>query len=137
MGDIIVIGERSIVYSRTAIANKCALVRNAIGKIPAEDMFLKIGMQGYKCMYCKWTISFHTCHIDHIHPVSKGGEHYLYNIALTCSTCNLTKGARTLRRFCEKMKFDWHQILQEIADINHQLHDAIFGTSLDDLEDVA
>lgn len=132
--DTPVMAERQIVSKRTHSANRGALTRNAIGKIPAEDMYLKIQLQEYKCMYCKWPISFHTCEIDHIHPVSRGGEHYLYNIALTCSTCNGTKGARTLRRFCEKMGFDWFTILQEIADLNHKLHIAVFGNDVDDRE---
>lgn len=140
----IFIAERSVVIARTSLANKSAhdrasryLVRYAIGKIPAEDMYLKIQLQEYKCMYCKNPISFHTCHIDHVNPLAKDGEHYLYNIALTCSLCNLTKRDRTLKRFCERMKFDYMAIKQELADINHRLHILVFGEdwykSLDDV----
>jgi 5-methylcytosine-specific restriction endonuclease McrA len=137
MGKILFMAERQVVHTRTTTLNRGALARYAIGKIPAEDLYLKIGLQEYKCMYCKWTISFHTCEIDHIYPVSKGGEHYLYNIALTCSTCNQSKKARTLRRFCKKMGFDWEFIMQEIAEINHKLHIAVFGADLDESEDAA
>jgi hypothetical protein len=119
--------ERSIVVSRTSSANRSALVRYAIGKIPAEDMYLKIQLQDYKCMYCKTPISFNTCHIDHINALVKGGEHYLYNIALTCSLCNLTKNARSLQTFCKRMGFNLETIKQEIAEINHQLHILVFG----------
>jgi hypothetical protein len=78
-------------------------------------------------MYCKDKISFSACHIDHVYAVIKGGEHYLYNIALTCRVCNLIKGKRSLRRFCTVMGFDFDQIMQEIAEINYRLHILVFG----------
>lgn len=124
------VAERTVVAERVRLANQSALARYAIGKIPAEDVYLKIQLQNYECMYCKDKISFHTCHIDHVYPIVKGGEHYLYNIALTCPTCNLIKRASTLRRFCQKMNFDYQSILQEIADINHRLHDLVFGNDV-------
>jgi hypothetical protein len=34
-------------------------------------------------------------HVDHIHPVSKGGQHTWENVALACSLCNSRKGAKT------------------------------------------
>jgi 5-methylcytosine-specific restriction endonuclease McrA len=34
-------------------------------------------------------------HVDHIHPVSKGGNPYdMSNLQLTCVECNLKKGAK-------------------------------------------
>lgn len=107
-------------------------MRYAIGRIPAADMYLKIQLQEYKCMYCKWPISFNICQIDHIYPLTRGGEHYLYNIALTCTTCNQTKKARSLKRFCQKMGFDYEAILQDIADINHKLHVLVFGEDVNE-----
>jgi hypothetical protein len=37
-----------------------------------------------------------TFHIDHIHPVTSGGETNSDNLALACVSCSLRKGARTV-----------------------------------------
>ncbi len=31
-------------------------------------------------------------HIDHITPLSKGGEHMMYNLCVSCPSCNCSKG---------------------------------------------
>lgn len=122
-----IVGERQTILSRTSKANQLAKLRDAAGNIPADDLYLKMQLQDYKCMYCKKKISFNICHIDHIHPIIEGGEHYLYNIALTCSDCNISKNRSSLRTFCRRKKLDYQKIMQEIADINHKLHDLVFG----------
>ena len=33
-------------------------------------------------------------HVDHVTPLSKGGPHELWNLAVTCPRCNLRKNAR-------------------------------------------
>lgn len=33
-------------------------------------------------------------HIDHYHPLSKGGEHRVSNLVIACPTCNLRKNAK-------------------------------------------
>ena len=33
-------------------------------------------------------------HVDHIHPVSRGGTSDLDNLQLLCATCNISKGAK-------------------------------------------
>ena len=35
-------------------------------------------------------------HVDHIKPLSRGGSHTASNLAISCSKCNLRKGARLL-----------------------------------------
>jgi 5-methylcytosine-specific restriction endonuclease McrA len=112
-----------------------SLVRYDIGNVPAEDLLLKLELQSYRCPYCGAPITFNICHLDHVFPVSKGGEHYLYNIALVCSTCNLLKRGRTLRRFCRKYGYDYESILQKLAEINYRLHILVFGSLDEDSPD--
>jgi hypothetical protein len=49
-----------------------------------------------RCEYCGLSQEGQeaTFHIDHIHPVSLGGETHLDNLALACVSCSLRKGAR-------------------------------------------
>ncbi len=44
-----------------------------------------------KCYWCGRKAK--KIHIDHITPVSKGGEHMMYNLVVSCSECNDKKGA--------------------------------------------
>lgn len=50
-------------------------------------------LQRKKCANCKVSIE-KGYHVDHIHPVSKGGAHDNSNIQLLCAECNLRKSAK-------------------------------------------
>ncbi len=47
--------------------------------------------QDHKCVYCNTDIYIGTAHHDHIHPISKGGEHKISNIQMLCPSCNIAK----------------------------------------------
>lgn len=131
MREFCIMSESNDWSARNGQAGKSARQRAwsllAAGKIPTDDLKLKMDLQGWKCMYCKDVISLYTAEIDHIHPLSKGGDHYLYNIVLTCGICNRRKSNLYLKTFCKRMDFDYEAIKQEIADINHRLHILVFG----------
>ena len=46
----------------------------------------------YACCYCGDLAK----HLDHVHPLSKGGADAEHNIVPACEGCNLSKGAKTL-----------------------------------------
>jgi len=46
---------------------------------------------GFQCRYCGRKPPEVVLHIDHIHPVSKGGENDPTNYATACSDCNWGK----------------------------------------------
>lgn len=97
-----------------------------IGKIPAQDLQLKMELQEWRCIYCRDKISFSNCELDHVHPMCKGGAHFLYNVFFTCRSCNSHKRARTVKRFCDKMHFNYEEIRQHMAEIDQKLHDIFF-----------
>lgn len=97
-----------------------------IGRIPAYDLIQKMEHQDWKCIYCDQKITFDTCELDHVYPLSKGGGHYLYNVAFTCRQCNNGKRDKSLTSFCKKRGLDIEEIRQRMADINQKLHDLIF-----------
>lgn len=50
------------------------------------------------CMKCGKEVSKDEFHVDHIIPISVGGDEWdLSNLELSCPTCNLKKGAKTER----------------------------------------
>lgn len=49
---------------------------------------------GGVCHICQETVSFYQMHLDHVIPISKGGEHSYANIKASHSDCNQWKHAR-------------------------------------------
>jgi 5-methylcytosine-specific restriction endonuclease McrA len=67
-----------------------------------------------RCAYCESPLKFQDSHIDHITPVSKGGLGTLSNTVLVCSKCNLSKKAKTLRRFCADAGLDYDKVIARL-----------------------
>lgn len=54
---------------------------------------------GGVCGICDgWVFAGEEWHIDHIHPLSKGGAHSYANVQLAHAFCNLSKGTKFERR---------------------------------------
>jgi hypothetical protein len=105
--------------------NRAVRRHGFVGRIAFYDLYLKMELQDWKCMYCETSITFDICEVDHIEALVKGGEHYLYNVVYTCQYCNNHKKESALSRFCKREGFDVEYIRQKIADINQELHDIL------------
>jgi len=46
------------------------------------------------CYWCNESLKNKEVHIDHYIPLSKGGEHTISNLVISCFTCNLKKHAK-------------------------------------------
>jgi 5-methylcytosine-specific restriction endonuclease McrA len=57
---------------------------------PTKNMIKKMG--NYTCAYCG---SIKDLTIDHVIPLSRGGEHVFDNLVCACKTCNGRKGNKT------------------------------------------
>lgn len=62
-------------------------------------MAKKIGLNAMPCPYCGRPIDILSLHLDHIVPVSRGGELSLDNLDPACDTCNREKGELTAEEF--------------------------------------
>ena len=52
---------------------------------------------GFRCNYCGARAADGVeLHVDHVHPVSKGGDNSGDNLVAACRDCNLGKGAREI-----------------------------------------
>jgi 5-methylcytosine-specific restriction endonuclease McrA len=56
------------------------------------------------CYWCRKRIKTSAAHVDHVVPLSKGGEHSVDNLCVSCEKCNLTKQAKLPEDFVKTMK---------------------------------
>jgi hypothetical protein len=67
--------------------------RKAISKKVRFEVFKR---DGFKCQYCGKCAPEVILNVDHIHPVSKGGEDDMMNYITSCFDCNSGKSDRLL-----------------------------------------
>ena len=51
------------------------------------------------CLYCGVKVYPHTFSLDHMEPLSRGGENRQRNLALACDPCNRAKGSLSRGEF--------------------------------------
>jgi len=69
------------------------MARKAISKKLRFEVFKR---DGFKCQYCGASAPDVILHVDHINPVSKGGDNDLMNLITSCQPCNSGKSDREL-----------------------------------------
>ena len=82
--------DKISIYNRT---NKLKR-KGAKGSHTNEDIRKIYELQKGRCAYCKKKVN-KKYHVDHIIPISKGGNNDKYNICISCPTCNLKKWNKT------------------------------------------
>ena len=70
-----------------------------------------------RCPCCEVKLSFEQSHIDHIHPVSKGGLSEDDNLVLVCAACNTSKGRKSLRAFCRDADLNYDVVVARLEMI--------------------
>lgn len=83
--------------------NYKARKKNAAGSHTAEDIQELYAEQNGCCHYCGTALGL-AYHVDHRIPLSREGSNDKANLALTCQSCNLSKGDLTDVEFIEKRK---------------------------------
>lgn len=73
----------------------------------------------FTCQYCGGKAPDVLLHVDHIEPVSKGGDDDILNLITSCKACNLGKGARRLSDTTVMDKR--HEQLEELQERKEQL----------------
>ena len=58
-----------------------------------------LGKHGHQCVYCKGQSGDRSLVKEHVIPKSRGGSDALYNLVISCKTCNDAKGAKTAAEF--------------------------------------
>lgn len=73
------------------------------GTFRKRDVIRLFNRQLGLCIYCNEVLP-NNYHIDHVVPLSRGGNNYCGNIALACPSCNSSKG--------NKYIFEWKRFKQ-------------------------
>lgn len=68
-------------------------VRKNLGKKLRFEVFKR---DSFTCQYCGDEAPQVVLHVDHINPVSKGGDNDITNLITSCAPCNFGKGAREI-----------------------------------------
>lgn len=79
-------------------ANRRSLERGADGKFTPDDIDRINKSQEFKCVYCGASTE-EEFHIDHIHPISRGGTNWPDNLQILCRSCNCSKKDKTHEEF--------------------------------------
>lgn len=68
-------------------------MRKSISKKIRFEVFKR---DSFKCQYCGNSSPGVTLHVDHIEPISKGGDNSILNLITSCESCNLGKSDNRL-----------------------------------------
>jgi 5-methylcytosine-specific restriction endonuclease McrA len=79
--------ERGALAARLASSARRAKKQN--GNVCVEDINKLFELQKGLCVVCKTELSRY--HVDHVQPLSRGGEHNFLNLQLLCPSCNQVK----------------------------------------------
>ena len=83
--------EHATAYAQHS-ARRAALKRSLTTESVVRDVVFD--RDGGKCHLCGKQLRREDWHLDHIIPLSRGGEHSYKNVAVSCPGCNLLKRAR-------------------------------------------
>lgn len=76
-------------------------------KMPLEFLKNVLKAQENKCFFCENDLTNYKA-IEHLTPVSKGGDNQSYNLVYSCKSCNSQKRQSTLEQFAvKKNRLDW------------------------------
>lgn len=75
--------------------------------LPIDFLKRVLLAQENKCFYCERDLTDYKA-IEHLTPLSRGGENEQYNLVYACQSCNSRKNKKTLEEYAiENKRFDW------------------------------
>jgi len=83
--------------------------RRSLQKLLIDKIFLEnlLKAQSNKCFFCECDLSNYKA-IEHLTPLSRGGDNQIYNLVYSCKSCNSKKRNKTLEEYAIKTNnFHW------------------------------
>lgn len=103
-------GARAEIHRRYAKAHpermreKCrARYHKAGAKIPRAEYSAWLTSQAKVCHWCGVDVA-EGFHVDHYHPLARGGKHETANLVISCVSCNCRKGAKDPLEFIKELR---------------------------------
>lgn len=91
------------VHKAKATTHNCRAKRaGSTGRISGDDIAARIELQRGLCHWCGQAIGDAEYTIDHVIPLSRGGQNVASNIAISCAKCNERKGASLPAEFLQR-----------------------------------
>lgn len=88
-----------------------------------KHWFTVVHSFGDVCLYCQKAHA--RLSVDHLHPVSLGGDHALWNVVPACRSCNSSKGDRELEAWAEWKGISIEGIYKRLADGQRRVMEAL------------
>ena len=77
-------------------------IRRELDYYNVKENRLKVAERdNYKCHYCSKQLTRFTATLDHIQPVSEGGDNSYENLVTACLHCNSRRGSRPVMEMYE------------------------------------
>ena len=111
--------RRPIICTRPAFNRVLSFytIMNKRKQISTRQRFEVFKRDGFICQYCGSNPPNVILHVDHIIPVSKGGENIMDNYITSCSKCNLGKSNVSLKNIPKTLKEKSEEIAEKEAQI--------------------
>lgn len=98
--------ETQLIRHRIYNNKRRTLLNKKIDVLFLEKLIL---IQNNKCFFCECDLTEYKA-IEHLTPVSRGGDNDFYNLVYSCKCCNSKKRQKTLEEYAIKNKrLDWLQ----------------------------
>ena len=115
-------------YHRSKARERKARERGSTTLMLSPDQLWRRWVQfDHCCAYCGVDGDLH---IEHVIPISKGGEHHLGNIVPACQRCNYSKHTREVQSWYRSQPFfdetRWHQIQSLLAQSQPSFQQLVF-----------
>lgn len=85
----------------TGASTPMPIPRDPDERVTTRNLLRKLEAQGYCCLLTGWQLTPETAGVDHLAPVSQGGQHAMSNIAIVDSRVNRAKGTLPLEEFIQ------------------------------------
>ena len=76
----------------------------------------------YKCAYTGECIK-HSCHVEHIVPISKGGTSYIWNLVPSTESANCSKGNRGMEEWYREQEYFCEERLNKILEYQKYMYE--------------
>ncbi len=77
--------NKNNIHKRRTVAKEGDVTTNQLSELQSNAKV---------CYWCNCNLKKAKIHIDHYIPLSRGGEHTLGNLVVSCATCNIKKNAK-------------------------------------------